>query len=168
MLARRYKNFKCTAHNKFFELNLYQKDPVNRHHWRANIARPSTEIDLGANKGGESPTLKNEGRETQVDKSPQDPAASIKPTSSNSEKSMEALTASLSGLGPSNVAGDAVGRDTDAFSKKSPRYVYETSFSRDYDDDFDNFGGGYSSDNSPKDYTACSSEDCGNCGHCDY
>ncbi|KAJ5793723.1 hypothetical protein N7457_000322 [Penicillium paradoxum] len=41
-----YKNFKCTTHNKFFEVNLYQKDPVNKHHWRLNIARPGTEIDL--------------------------------------------------------------------------------------------------------------------------
>ncbi|KAB8201053.1 hypothetical protein BDV34DRAFT_237822 [Aspergillus parasiticus] len=41
-----YKNFRCTLHNKFFELNLYRKDPVNTHHWRANMARPSNEIDL--------------------------------------------------------------------------------------------------------------------------
>ncbi|KAF2109398.1 hypothetical protein BDV96DRAFT_636090 [Lophiotrema nucula] len=41
-----YKNFKCTAHNKFFEINVYQKDPVNKHHWRANVARPGSEIDL--------------------------------------------------------------------------------------------------------------------------
>ncbi|KAJ8062608.1 hypothetical protein OCU04_009132 [Sclerotinia nivalis] len=46
-----YKNFKCTPHNKFFEVNLYQKDPVNAHHWRANIARPAGDIDLDANKG---------------------------------------------------------------------------------------------------------------------
>lgn len=30
----------------FFELNVYKKDPVNKHHWRANIARPASEIDL--------------------------------------------------------------------------------------------------------------------------
>ncbi|KAH6715605.1 hypothetical protein BKA61DRAFT_428306, partial [Leptodontidium sp. MPI-SDFR-AT-0119] len=41
-----YKNFKCTVHNKFFELNLYRKNPVNKHHWRANIARPASNIDL--------------------------------------------------------------------------------------------------------------------------
>ncbi|KAE8159320.1 hypothetical protein BDV40DRAFT_291048 [Aspergillus tamarii] len=41
-----YKNFRCTLHNKFFEFNLYRKDPVNTHHWRANVARPSNEIDL--------------------------------------------------------------------------------------------------------------------------
>ncbi|KAL7955392.1 hypothetical protein V8C34DRAFT_316474 [Trichoderma compactum] len=41
-----YKNFKCIAHDKFFEVNLYQQNPINRHHWRANIARPATDIDL--------------------------------------------------------------------------------------------------------------------------
>ncbi|KUJ21224.1 uncharacterized protein LY89DRAFT_550680, partial [Mollisia scopiformis] len=41
-----YKNFKCIAHNRFFELNIYEKDPVNRHHWLANIARPAGDIDL--------------------------------------------------------------------------------------------------------------------------
>jgi len=42
----RFKNYKCGTHNRFFEVNVYQKDPVNAHHWRANIARPATEIDL--------------------------------------------------------------------------------------------------------------------------
>ncbi|KAK1749488.1 hypothetical protein QBC47DRAFT_465535 [Echria macrotheca] len=41
-----YKNFKCEEHDKFFEVNVYQKDPVNRHHWRVNIARPGSTIDL--------------------------------------------------------------------------------------------------------------------------
>lgn len=41
-----YKNFKCNLHNKFFEVNLYQKSPRNAHHWRANLARPSRDIDL--------------------------------------------------------------------------------------------------------------------------
>lgn len=44
--SSRYKNFKCLVHNKFFEVNIYQKDPVNAHHWRLNIARPGSEIDL--------------------------------------------------------------------------------------------------------------------------
>jgi hypothetical protein len=30
----------------FFEVNIYQEDPVNKHHWRATIARPATDIDL--------------------------------------------------------------------------------------------------------------------------
>ncbi|KAK8137996.1 hypothetical protein PG984_001376 [Apiospora sp. TS-2023a] len=29
-----------------FEVNIYQKDPVNKHHWRANVARPASSIDL--------------------------------------------------------------------------------------------------------------------------
>ncbi|KAI1148028.1 hypothetical protein F4825DRAFT_435465 [Nemania diffusa] len=41
-----FKNFRCAEHNKFFEVNLYQKDPVNTHHWRANMARPAGDIDL--------------------------------------------------------------------------------------------------------------------------
>ncbi|KAF5598220.1 major facilitator superfamily transporter [Fusarium pseudocircinatum] len=44
--ANTYKNYKCRGHNKFFEVNIYQKDPVNKHHWRANIARPAGSIDL--------------------------------------------------------------------------------------------------------------------------
>jgi hypothetical protein len=46
LIAFRYKNFKCDIHDKFFEVNLYQKDPINRHHWRATLARPSDDIDL--------------------------------------------------------------------------------------------------------------------------
>ena len=42
----RFKNFKCDSHNKFFEVNVYKKDPVNTHHWRANVARPAGDIDL--------------------------------------------------------------------------------------------------------------------------
>ncbi|CAH0027374.1 unnamed protein product [Clonostachys rhizophaga] len=41
-----YKNWKCEQHKKFFETNIYQKNPNNKHHWRLNIARPSNEIDL--------------------------------------------------------------------------------------------------------------------------
>ncbi|KAL7779010.1 hypothetical protein CFE70_008513 [Pyrenophora teres f. teres 0-1] len=36
----------CMTHNKFFEVNIYQRDPMNAHHWRANIARPAGDIDL--------------------------------------------------------------------------------------------------------------------------
>ncbi|KAI1497552.1 hypothetical protein F5X99DRAFT_396436 [Biscogniauxia marginata] len=41
-----FKNYRCEGHNKFFEVNVYQKDPVNKHHWRANLARPASSIDL--------------------------------------------------------------------------------------------------------------------------
>jgi hypothetical protein len=46
LICKRYKNFKCVAHNKFFELNIYQKNPINQHHWRFNIARPASDIDI--------------------------------------------------------------------------------------------------------------------------
>ncbi|KID97445.1 MFS multidrug transporter, partial [Metarhizium majus ARSEF 297] len=42
-----YKNYKCEAHDKFYEVNIYQKDPVNKHHWRATLARPARDVDLG-------------------------------------------------------------------------------------------------------------------------
>ncbi|KAK5136225.1 hypothetical protein LTR08_003832 [Meristemomyces frigidus] len=41
-----FKNFKFAAHNRFYELNSYKRDPVNKHHWRADVARPGSEIDL--------------------------------------------------------------------------------------------------------------------------
>jgi hypothetical protein len=41
-----YKNWRCEKDNKFFEVNVYRKDPLNKHHWRANIARPADQIDL--------------------------------------------------------------------------------------------------------------------------
>ncbi|EXM19077.1 hypothetical protein RAB80_015016 [Fusarium oxysporum f. sp. vasinfectum] len=44
--ANTYKNYKCRNHNKFFDVNIYQKDPVSKHHWRVDIARPAGSIDL--------------------------------------------------------------------------------------------------------------------------
>ncbi|KAK4700868.1 hypothetical protein P7C70_g5375, partial [Phenoliferia sp. Uapishka_3] len=41
-----YKNLKCSKHNLFYEVNLYQLNPHNKHHWRADVARPASEIDL--------------------------------------------------------------------------------------------------------------------------
>ncbi|KAJ5260585.1 hypothetical protein N7478_012190 [Penicillium angulare] len=35
-----------SLHNKFFEINLYQKDPINLHHWKFNIARSAGNIDI--------------------------------------------------------------------------------------------------------------------------
>jgi len=32
-------------HNRFFEINLNERNTVNRHHWRSNIARPFRQID---------------------------------------------------------------------------------------------------------------------------
>jgi len=47
----RYKNFVCETHNRWFELNLYRKDPVERDRKRVDTerpetARPANEIDL--------------------------------------------------------------------------------------------------------------------------
>lgn len=39
-------NFQCHRHNTFFEINLYQRESVNQHHWSATIARPAAEIDV--------------------------------------------------------------------------------------------------------------------------
>lgn len=42
-----YKNYRCSVHNKFFEINLYTKSAESKHHWRADVARPASNIDLG-------------------------------------------------------------------------------------------------------------------------
>lgn len=56
-----YKNFRCAKHNRFFEVNLYQKNAINTHHWRATLARPSRDIDLSfRRKGTESESDKVE------------------------------------------------------------------------------------------------------------
>ena len=41
LIANRFKNFKCNMHSRFFEVNIYEKDPVNKHHWRADVDRPA-------------------------------------------------------------------------------------------------------------------------------
>lgn len=41
-----FENYECGMHNKFFEVHVYQRDPINTHHWRADVARPASEIDL--------------------------------------------------------------------------------------------------------------------------
>jgi hypothetical protein len=44
----------------------------------------------------------------------------------------------------------------------------DDSFANDFDDE-DDFSGGFDDGyDSPRDYTACSSDDCGYCGKCDY
>jgi hypothetical protein len=67
MIARRYKNFKCMLYNKFFKLNLYQKDSVNRHHWHVNIARPATDIDLDASSGEQVSTQRTASDDTKIE-----------------------------------------------------------------------------------------------------
>jgi hypothetical protein len=156
-------------HNKFFELNLYQKDPVNKHHWRANIARPSADIDLDANKVGQGSAHNNTSEKAQVDQLPAGQGSSTKTTGAKTETSTEALVASVTtAIGSSRFAIDGIGQGIYGSSDRAPRYVEETRFSDDFIDDLDDFDGGYGSDNSHKDFTACSLEDCGYCGHCDY
>ncbi|KAJ7668760.1 hypothetical protein DFH06DRAFT_1084936 [Mycena polygramma] len=45
--ANAFKNFKSAAENRFYEMNLYLRDTTTKHHWRADIARPAAQIDLG-------------------------------------------------------------------------------------------------------------------------
>jgi hypothetical protein len=186
LIACRYKNFKCTSHNKFFELNLYQKDPVNRHHWRANIARPAADIDLDASIGkqvsaqrtvsddtkieGRQPSTiqKNTGDESKVDSAKpftdfDDSIARVLariPKMSLEEATEEVSSTSLderAGRMPVTVSGDTLKEEEDGDDDE-------------YDERNDYGRGGYGSyDDERKDldYTACSLE-CGYCGHCDY
>lgn len=149
----RYKNFKCVVHNKFFEVNLYQKDPVNSHHWRANIARPSDEIDLDTKRGGQSSTTKNTLTKAELDKRLPDPALNTDVDSQDLEPI-------------ARVVESAVKPDTYSSSQSTTR-VDDTHFSNNSDHDFEDFEGGYGSERSAKDFAACNS-DCGYCGHCDY
>ena len=47
-----YKNYKTRGivngreEELFIEINLYEKDPTQKHHWRSDVARPAAEIDL--------------------------------------------------------------------------------------------------------------------------
>ncbi|KAI1308083.1 hypothetical protein F5Y03DRAFT_110624 [Xylaria venustula] len=52
-----YKNFRCEKPNKFFELNLYQQNPTDAHHWRANLERPARDIDLALKDKEAEPVL---------------------------------------------------------------------------------------------------------------
>ncbi|OAX81228.1 hypothetical protein ACJ72_04430 [Emergomyces africanus] len=70
-----YKNFRCAIHNKFFELNLYQKNPTITHHWRSNLARPSRDIDLSLQKEEEEPSKHIRKSETEQEGN-QDPPSS--------------------------------------------------------------------------------------------
>lgn len=63
----RYKNFRCARHNKFFEVNLYQRNPIVKHHWRANLARPAQNIDLALRQSNPSRLLSKEITEANMD-----------------------------------------------------------------------------------------------------
>ncbi|KAE9365463.1 hypothetical protein N431DRAFT_496544 [Stipitochalara longipes BDJ] len=179
-----FKNFKCVAHNKFFELNLYQKDPVNKHHWRANIARPATDIDLPSKVRGASPkhstTVPSPLEVSHITHPPQiietgsdmksalttDPTPSISKTSARYETGTERAHGEverekgIEHLTRDNLHGFRIGglqttSDGDSFGDYSGYdYDYMESSSR--------------RSQSPEDFTACSADSCGYCGHCSY
>ena len=171
-------------HNKFFELNLYQKDPVNRHHWRANIARPAADIDLDASSGrqvsaqddtkidGRQPITiqKNTGDESKVD--------SAKPAT-DFDDSIAMVLAGIpklsleeapEGVG-SNSLDERAGRMPVTVSGDLLKEEEEDGDDDEYDEGDDYGRGGYGlygdDEREDLDYTACSLE-CGYCGHCDY
>jgi hypothetical protein len=161
-IACRYKNFKCTSHSKFFELNLYQRDPVNRHHWCANIARPAADIDLDATSGGQvsaqrtasddteiegpSTIRKNTGDESKVD--------SAKPATDFDHSIARVLT----GIPKMSLEEVTKGVGSTTVDERAGDLLKD----EDGDDEWVDYGrGGYDED---LDYTACSLE-CGYCGH---
>jgi len=180
-----YKNFKRVTHDKFFELNLYQKDPVNKHHWRVNIARPASDIDLPWKVPDVSlkdsttiapqletshithPTQKIETdlkSASIADPTPTMSTTTIAPTqrletgtgtshgNSGTEEGIEHLTKDIHGFGIGGVQDVSDHYDIDEYPADGYEYTeYGRSRSR-----------------SPEDYTACSADDCGYCGHCSY
>ncbi|KAI7758836.1 hypothetical protein LZL87_013819 [Fusarium oxysporum] len=51
-------------HNRFFEVNLYQKSAINTHHWRATLSRPSRDIGLSFRQKRCEPLPSTSHRET--------------------------------------------------------------------------------------------------------
>jgi hypothetical protein len=97
---------------------------------------------------------------------PADQAAIAESTSSDTRESTEAPEVSTAPSSSQSTTENIV-QATHASSENLPRLLEEMHFSNDLDN-FDDFDDGYRSENSNKDYTACSLEDCGYCGHCDY
>jgi len=174
-----YKNFKCTSHNKFFELNLYQKDPVNRHHWRANIARPAADIDLDASSGGQvsaqrtaSDDTKVEGRQPSTKKNTGDESKvdSAKPATDFNDS----IAGVLAGIPKLSLEEAPEGMSSNSLDERAGRIPVMVSKEGGDDDEYDerdDYGRGgygvYDDEGKDLDYTACSLE-CGYCGHCDY
>jgi hypothetical protein len=187
IIACRYKNFRCALHDKFFELNLYQKDPVNRHHWRANIARPAADIDLDTSSGeqvsaqrtasddtkieGRQPSTiqKNIGDESKADKAK--PATDFDDSIARvlarlPKMSLEEATEGVS----STSLDERAGQMPVTVSGDLWRVKEEDGDDDEYDERDDYGRDRYESSNDggeDLDYTACSLE-CGYCGHCDY
>jgi hypothetical protein len=182
LIACRYKNFKCTLHNKFFELNLYQKDPVNRHHWRANIAKPAADIDLDASSGGQvsaQDDTKIEGRQPitiQKNTGDENKADSAKPTT-DFDDSIARVLAGIPKLSLEDAPEGVSSKSLDERAGRIPVTVSGDSLKEEDDggddeyDEGDDYGRGgyelYNDEREDLDYTACSLE-CGYCGHCDY
>ncbi|KAI0538352.1 hypothetical protein GGR58DRAFT_309563 [Xylaria digitata] len=93
-----FKNFRCEEHNKFFELNLYQENPINKHHWRANLGRPARDIDLSLRKAEVIPAPSTEEKATTVSSSQDRPSSDLGREPSPSE--------SLSAAVPDNQASE--------------------------------------------------------------
>lgn len=160
----RYKNFKCPVHNLFFEFNIYKKNPVNKHHWRANIARPAGDIDLNPGGSGHSVTAQpGHSREAQNEL----PAK-------NEEKEGERNDEEKAGRIKEEKV-DYEGKD----NASGPKIAAESLLLErlELDDDCDVYNDhedrdGYSAyghdSGSDRDYTACSANDCGYCGKCAY
>jgi hypothetical protein len=179
LVTYRYKNFKCTSHNKFFEVNLYQKDPVNRHHWRANIARPAADIDLDTSSreqeelqvmipksrvDSQAQIQENTGDESKV--------ASVKPATELDDSiagvlagmpkmRLEEATEGVSSIGPPGRMPAMASGD-----KAEGEVVDDDDSDEDYERDDYGYGS-YDDEAKDLDYTACSLE-CGYCGRCDY
>ncbi|CAG8951874.1 hypothetical protein HYFRA_00005678 [Hymenoscyphus fraxineus] len=178
-----YKNFKCAIHDLFFELNIYKKNPINKHHWRANIARPAGAIDLHPSSPGPSTTSNtlltpfSEEKKNEI-------------TNKNEEDEKEHRIGEKEGVDEKDdeanekIVGqkkDFVGSDPQVPTEGSPAPKKEIiSFRGDFErtiehlseDDFDDDP--YDNDDyddgedGGQDFAACSLEDCGYCGKCMY
>jgi hypothetical protein len=193
----RFKNFKCVAHNKFFELNLYERDPVNRHHWRANIARPATEIDLPLNTMSISDSvkpvvfvealqpLKNQqvvnSDFTQSFSTNSNPKSTLTTSSTSSmffplgrhARVLEADTEKAHGqMGERDGNGNLPRQTPHQLHIEEMEHMSGDDRFGGYGSDDDRFGegdwSGSRGSQSPHDFTACSADHCGNCGHCSY
>jgi hypothetical protein len=140
-----YKNFRCSEHNKFFEFNLYKKDPINKHHWRANI-----EINLP------SGTFSSNSIFTVI-------ASTIQTTSGSSTE-----TAAIRDQASIPTETPHKRRILNFGSRISLRDEDEVDEEEEYSDNWQdrNRSRSRSSSASAKDFTACSPSGCGYCGHC--
>jgi len=163
-----YKNFKCRQHNKFFELNIYQRDPVNQHHWRANIARPAGDIDLPTTISSRSnitntTLIQGEHHEEDINDSVgsrmgetiSTESSSVAPTSDDASFATSGLSSGTNNIDDNLIWRARDERDSHEFGDGEYRYSYSD---QERDDD----------SQSEKDFTACSASDCGYCGHCKY